>query len=474
MATAGSATATATAAEKEDTRSDDSESRSVIVEYIEKCNNTEETPSLRDFICTCMDDIVKLTDLRKNVYRFWATKFDKVLKDLNVEGKAEEEIDWSFVKEFIKQKKTQDATKTASNNIKTSSASKSTTKSAKLMTAGVLNEVKNSYEDVLKSKKVWKLESGRVVEEVMMNLALKLKYEHPIHSMIINPDDLVYADVFDENELDEIRNFKSIDFDQPLPEDLQVYLHSFIGKRELKELNSAIKDKVFDPLDEADMYWARQTIDEAVNLYNYKFFEDDYIEDDVEYCIWPFISKCFGATPIRARSGKRKSQASSARHNQKRSLSAHEPTSRHTVGMQPDMKCLYLNYEIGFSEVGLKDDGASGLHMSALIMDSPEGSVCRITQSERATFPCDADVCVRQLIPIIELVYRVRLYLMETVNAIKNDNQVLSLGKKGKKRSLIPPCIISPESSSSATTSNHYSSSSSTTTTDSTKKQKRQ
>ena len=28
--------------------------------------------------------------------------------------------------------------------------------------------------------------------------------------------------------------------------------------------------------------------------------------------------------------------------------------------MQPDMKCLYLNYEIGFSEVGLKDDGASG------------------------------------------------------------------------------------------------------------------
>ena len=48
--------------------------------------------------------------------------------------------------------------------------------------------------------------------------------------MIINPDDLVYADVFDESELDEICNFKSIDFDQPLPKDLQVYLHSFIGK----------------------------------------------------------------------------------------------------------------------------------------------------------------------------------------------------------------------------------------------------
>ena len=58
--------------------------------------------------------------------------------------------------------------------------------------------------------------------------------------------------------------------------------------------------------------------------------------------------------------GKRKSQASSDRHNRKRSLSSIEPTARHITGMQPDMKCLYLNYEIGFTEVGLKDDGENG------------------------------------------------------------------------------------------------------------------
>ena len=37
--------------------------------------------------------------------------------------------------------------------------------------------------------------------------------------------------------------------------------------------------------------------------------------------------------------------------------------------MQPDMKCLYLNYEIGFSEVGLKDEGENGtkeLHESGM------------------------------------------------------------------------------------------------------------
>ncbi|KAI7853491.1 hypothetical protein BDC45DRAFT_510399 [Circinella umbellata] len=162
--------------------------------------------------------------------------------------------------------------------------------------------------------------------------------------------------------------------------------------------------------------------------------------------------------------------------------------------MQPDMKCLYLNYEIGFNEVGLKDEGEndpkelhesgmkapkmlkdffvsilhdrpsiihsiktgafiiSGLHMSSIIMDCPAGSVCRITQSERASFPLAPEVCSTQLIPIIELVYRTRLYLMETVEAINGCNQVVSLGKKCKKRVLVPPCITSPGISSSSAT----------------------
>lgn len=53
--------------------------------------------------------------------------------------------------------------------------------------------------------------------------------------------------------------------------------------------------------------------------------------------------------------GKRKSQALSDRHNEKRALSAHVPTARHHVGTQADMKCMYLNYELGFSEVAVKD-----------------------------------------------------------------------------------------------------------------------
>ena len=85
-------------------------------------------------------------------------------------------------------------------------------------------------------------------------------------------------------------------------------------------------------------------------------------------------------------------------------------------------------------------------------MDCPAGSVCRMTQSERASFPLAPTVCSTQLIPIIEHVYRTRLYLTETVEAIDGCNQVVSLGKKCKKRVLVPPCITSPGSLSSSTT----------------------
>ncbi|KAI9490619.1 hypothetical protein BDB00DRAFT_875080 [Zychaea mexicana] len=287
-----------------------------------------------------------------------------------------------------------------------------------------------------------------------------MTYPVPVHSIILNPDDRSYVDVFTEQELQEIQDLKSIDFNQKLPANLHQYIYSFSKKKSLSDLYRTITAKSFDPLTQGDLYWARKSFEETLDLYHFRFFEDDYVKDDVEYRIWPFVSKCFDPSPIRARSGKRKSQASSDRHNRKRSLSSIEPTARHITGMQPDMKCLYLNYEIGFTEVGLKDDGEngtkelyesgikapkmlkdffvsiinerpsiihsiktgafiiSGLHMSPIIMDCPAGSICRITQSERASFPLAPTVCATQLIPIIELVYRTRLYLMETVEAI--------------------------------------------------------
>ncbi|KAI9243818.1 hypothetical protein BDA99DRAFT_529791 [Phascolomyces articulosus] len=183
----------------------------------------------------------------------------------------------------------------------------------------------------------------------------------PAHSMILNPDDPLYAEVFTEQELNEIGDFNSIDFDQEFSEYLHEYLYSFLGKKALDDISTAIINKTFKPLDQPDLYWIRKSIEVVVDLYNMNFFDSDYIEDDVEYRVWPFVFKCFDLTEIRARSVKRKLQVSFlAKYNQKPTLPADGGTARHRAGEQPDMNCSYLNYKLRLSEAVLKDKGENG------------------------------------------------------------------------------------------------------------------
>ena len=58
--------------------------------------------------------------------------------------------------------------------------------------------------------------------------------------------------------------------------------------------------------------------------------------------------------------GKKKSRASTERHNQNRTLAGSEEVTRQVSGCQADLKCVYLGHEIAFSEVGLFDEGENG------------------------------------------------------------------------------------------------------------------
>lgn len=88
----------------------------------------------------------------------------------------------------------------------------------------------------------------------------------------------------------------------------------------------------------------------------------------------------------------------------------------------------------------------SGLHISVMIMDCPAGCVCHLTRSQRSSFPLSEAICVKSIVPIIELTYRVRLHLLDTVSAIKNDDEIVPIHKKNKQP-LLPPCIMTPSSS---------------------------
>ncbi|KAG2220369.1 hypothetical protein INT45_010755 [Circinella minor] len=347
--------------------SNDSETKrkNLTLEYVLNSKGKNSIPSLQEFVGKETARIIELTDFRKMLLNYGQLCLREFYKKRMLKEQLKRfvfvvlvylGVSWSIINK--REKVSEDYSPPHPSTTTTRhSASK---KSAIIMTEKALQEMENSYKKVIESGNVWRLESGRIVEQVMMDHALGLKYEHPVHSMILNPNDSSYADVFTEKELEEIGNFKAVDFDQELPQPLHEYLYTFLDKKTLHDLNNAIISKTFNPLSQPDLYWARKSFEEVIELYNMRFFDEDYIEDDVEYRIWPFIFKCFDLTEIRARSGKRKSQASSDRHNQSRSLSAHQPTARHHVGMQPDMKCTFMNYELGFSEVALKDEGENG------------------------------------------------------------------------------------------------------------------
>ncbi|KAI7857495.1 hypothetical protein BDC45DRAFT_566472 [Circinella umbellata] len=96
-----------------------------------------------------------------------------------------------------------------------------------------------------------------------------------------------------------------------------------------------------------------------------------------------------------------------------------DQVAQRVSGCQLDKKCVYLGHEIAFSEVGF--------HITVIVMDSPDGSVCRLTYSERVEFPTDPALC-----------------------------------RKNKKRALIPSAIISPQDNIPSSSSSSSSTASTT------------
>ncbi|KAG2220372.1 hypothetical protein INT45_010758 [Circinella minor] len=84
-------------------------------------------------------------------------------------------------------------------------------------------------------------------------------------------------------------------------------------------------------------------------------------------------------------------------------------------------------------------------------MGHPIGFIRHITQSECAPFLLKPNVCSPQLIPIIELVYRTRLYLLETT-VLKQQKQFEPLKKNGLKFST--ESMVTTASAATAVTDN--------------------
>ncbi|RUS34368.1 hypothetical protein BC938DRAFT_480968 [Jimgerdemannia flammicorona] len=115
-------------------------------------------------------------------------------------------------------------------------------------------EIKAAYDRMPKSQ-MWKLKSGTIVEEELYRIGQELRFEHAIHSFILDTDDEIIQKHFSNADLEEI-----IDTPGPIIPDLfdevAEYLSQFSGKTNLTDIREIMNksDTRFDKNYVRDLY----------------------------------------------------------------------------------------------------------------------------------------------------------------------------------------------------------------------------
>ncbi|GBC08988.1 hypothetical protein RclHR1_08520014 [Rhizophagus clarus] len=91
---------------------------------------------------------------------------------------------------------------------------------------------------------MWKLSSGRIVEEELFKLGNDLEFEHAIHSFILDVEDELIMEHFTEKELEEIEG-TTIPEVPDLSDEIDDFLGKFLGKTNLNEIRQIIKESMF-------------------------------------------------------------------------------------------------------------------------------------------------------------------------------------------------------------------------------------
>ncbi|CEI87353.1 hypothetical protein RMCBS344292_01770 [Rhizopus microsporus] len=129
----------------------------------------------------------------------------------------------------------------------------------------------------------------------MNEFTLKLNYEHPSCSLILDLYDKNWINVFSVEELDEIKNKcveKDISFQFPEKD----FLNTIPRTTDIIKVFNHISNIVIDPVTERDLYWLKITIQQAADLFATNYLPlTDHSERDVMRRVWSFIDTAFDA-----------------------------------------------------------------------------------------------------------------------------------------------------------------------------------
>lgn len=289
----------------------------------------------------------------------WRTRFLNTASLLKFSVQPDNKNSWSDIETSLQQKpsSSQSSPSILSRSSKStksssvSSTSSNATKNCALSPDDILN-IMAQYDAIPVSDK-WILKTGKVVEDTMRSLAIICKYEHPVHSLILDPSDDTWKDYFTEDELNEIRTCNSIALPS-FPLEYQQYLDKYDQDLTAKEIYQRSCNHCFDPIEEHDKKWMQQSVMMAANLflYNNRLQFHDFSESDLLHKVWPFIYHLFDDDNIQAKLGEQCSSATTKRKNSKRRLEAVQARQNKVMGSRMDILFVHGNKELGCVEVG--------------------------------------------------------------------------------------------------------------------------
>ncbi|KAL0073373.1 hypothetical protein F4703DRAFT_1897419 [Phycomyces blakesleeanus] len=315
----------------------------------------------------------------------------------------------------------------------------------------------------LNTEKMWKLSSGTIVEKIMEKVALACEYEHPAHSLILDPQEASWSEHFTVEELKEIAAHKAPKF-QDFPKEMEEYIKSYKTLYDIEELWDHNQAHTFHPKKQADLYWLHQSIINTLELYFYNLLDKgpENSESDLIHRVWRPIYSCFNCTSISVNSGEVMSSASSRRKNANRVLPTITPIERKKLGTRVDLLFRTTVVELGTAEfkrnedegsqclreIGLKCPKAmkdmmvalleiaptelgnisthgfqvSGLLMNQLTLTIPEGYVCRVSRlSQPLRYPDSPKQFFRYLYPILKVIWNVKLRMAATLERVNEE-----------------------------------------------------
>ncbi|KAK4520018.1 Asparagine-rich protein (ARP protein) [Mucor velutinosus] len=332
--------------------------------------------------------------------------------------------------------------------------------------------------DALDKKKMWKLSTGTIVEEVMRKCAVEQKYEHLSHSLILNVRDKGWLKYFTSEELEEITTYKAINLPD-VPEDVQSYLNDLRSLTPEDLYGKVVCEKL--PL-QSDKKWVQDSFYQCIRLLDSGFFpmNKNVTEGGLVKRVWGCLDTCFDYSEISCISGEKCSKSSADALNASRT----DIMCRQSSGRKMDYVFLHekSDLELGCGECALvggvnttkemcdanfkmpkimKDMliklvsvspalknklHVCGLYIAEsklelLILDCPSTNVTRYDAMKEVVYPKSKGQVHRQLSAVLKNIIGLKILMEKTVYELDYDVTDITVGRCNDNTMV--PCFIS-------------------------------